>query len=153
VAKWVLEAIEITGGFLPGLSVKLPPGLTCIIGPRGSGKSTLIEALRYGMGGLSGASKGRADLIQGNLSSAIVTIRTAPDNQGVAYLIRGSHRQPPTLCTTDGKPLDEIDLDRATFLPVDGYSSTEIEDIADESLGKKRRALLDVVVKEKRTLS
>jgi len=139
VAKWVLEAIEITGGFL----VKLPPGLTCIIGPRGSGKSTLIEALRYGMGGLSGASKGRADLIQANLGSAIVTIRTAPDNQGVAYLIRRSHRQPPTLSTTDGKPLDQIDLDRATFLPLDGYSSAEIEAIADESLGEKRRALLD----------
>jgi energy-coupling factor transporter ATP-binding protein EcfA2 len=143
VAKWVLEAIEITGGFLPGLSVKLPPGLTCIIGPRGSGKSTLIEALRYGMGGLSGASRGRADLIQANLGSAIVIIRTAPDDQGVSYLIRRSHRQPPTLCTTDGKPIDEIDLDRGTFLPLDGYSSTEIEAIADESLGEKRRALLD----------
>jgi energy-coupling factor transporter ATP-binding protein EcfA2 len=143
VAKWVLEAIEITGGFLPGLSLRLPPGLTCIIGPRGSGKSTLIEALRYGMGGLSGASKGRADLIQANLGSAIVTIRTAPDNQGVAYLIRRSHRQPPTLSTTDDKPIAEIDLDRGTFLPLDGYSSAEIEAIADESLGEKRRALLD----------
>jgi DNA repair exonuclease SbcCD ATPase subunit len=101
MAKWLLEVIEITGGFLPGLSLRLPPGLTCIIGPRGSGKSTLIEALRYGMGGLSGASRGRADLIQANLGSAFVTIRTAPDDQGVAYLIRRSHRQPPTLSTTD----------------------------------------------------
>jgi chromosome segregation protein len=117
VAKWVLEAIEITGGFLPGLSLMLPPGLTCIIGPRGSGKSTLIEALRYGTGGLSGASKTRADLIQANLGSAIVTIRTAPDKQGVAYLIRRSYRQPPTLNTTDGKLIAEIDLDRGTFLP------------------------------------
>jgi energy-coupling factor transporter ATP-binding protein EcfA2 len=143
VAKWVLDAIEITGGFLPGLSLKLPPGLTCIIGPRGSGKSTFIEALRYGTGGLSGASKTRADLIQANLSSAIVTIRTVPDNQGIAYLIRRSYRQPPTLSTADGKPIVEIDLDRGTFLPLDGYSSAEIEAIADESLGEKRRALLD----------
>ena len=26
VATWLLEAIEITGGFLPGLSLMLPPG-------------------------------------------------------------------------------------------------------------------------------
>ena len=143
MAKWVLEAIEITGGFLPGLSLRLPSGLTCIIGPRGSGKSTLIEALRYGAGGLSGASKARADLIQINLGSAIVTMQTTPDTQGVAYLIRRSYRQPPVLSTTDRKPITGIDLDRGTFLPLDGYSSTEIEAIADESLGEKRRALLD----------
>ena len=143
MAKWLLEAIEITGGFLPGLSLKLPPGLTCIIGPRGSGKSTLIEALRYGTGGLGGASKARADLIQANLGSAIVTMRTAADMQGVAYLIRRSYRQPPTLSTADGKAISEVDLDRGTFLPLDGYSSAEIEEIADESLGEKRRALLD----------
>ena len=41
---WVVEKIEISGGFLPGLSVNLPQGLTCIIGARGSGKSTLAEA-------------------------------------------------------------------------------------------------------------
>jgi hypothetical protein len=38
IAMWFVEKIEITGGFLPGLSVQLPQGLTCIIGPRGSGK-------------------------------------------------------------------------------------------------------------------
>jgi hypothetical protein len=99
------------GRFFAGLSLRLPPGLACIIGPRGSGKSTLIEAFRYGMGGLSGASKGRADLIQANLGAAIITVRTAPDNQGVAHLIRRSLRQPPTLSTADGKAISEIDLD------------------------------------------
>ncbi len=44
---WLVEKIEISGGFLPGLKVNIPQGLTCIIGPRGSGKSTLAEALRF----------------------------------------------------------------------------------------------------------
>ena len=43
----LVEKIEISGGFLPALSVNIPRGLTCIIGPRGSGKSTLAEALRF----------------------------------------------------------------------------------------------------------
>ena len=29
---WLVEKIEISGGFLPGLSVNIPRGLTCIIG-------------------------------------------------------------------------------------------------------------------------
>ena len=41
--KWFIKSVEITGGFLPGLSLQFPRGLTCIIGPRGSGKSTLEE--------------------------------------------------------------------------------------------------------------
>ena len=44
---WLVEKIEISGGFLPGLSVSIPRGLTCIIGARGSGKSTLAEAVRF----------------------------------------------------------------------------------------------------------
>src|SRR5262249_41445642 len=34
-------------------------------------------------------------------------------------------------------------LDRGTFLPLDAYSSIEIEAIADEALGERRRNLLD----------
>ena len=40
MSKWFFKSIEINGGFLPGFSLSLPAGLTCIIGPRGSGKST-----------------------------------------------------------------------------------------------------------------
>src|SRR6266545_1414956 len=54
---WLVEKIEISGGFLPGLSVNIPRGLTCIIGARGSGKSTLAEALRFTIRGTSAAPK------------------------------------------------------------------------------------------------
>jgi chromosome segregation ATPase len=39
--------------------------------------------------------------------------------------------------------INTVDLDRGTFLPLDAYSSLEIEAIADEVLGQKRRNLLD----------
>ncbi len=54
----------------------------------------------------------------------------------------------PSLTSGSGKPLTTIELERGTFLPLDAYESTEIEDIADESLGDKRRNLLDDLVGE-----
>jgi energy-coupling factor transporter ATP-binding protein EcfA2 len=139
--KWFLKAVEINGGFLPGLSLQFSPGLTCIIGPRGSGKSTLAEALRYGIGGIGRASD--ASLVQANLATALVTLTTAPQVGELGYTIRRAFRQPAALVTSEGKSIESLDLDRGTFLPLDAYNSREIEAIANETLGDKRRALLD----------
>src|SRR5579872_6410402 len=140
---WVVEKIEISGGFLPGLSVNIPQGLTCIIGARGSGKSTLAEAVRFALCGLSAAPKHCADLIQANLAGgALVTISAIAEGSN-HYTIRRGLKQNPVLLTSDGRAINTVDLDRGTFLPLDAYSSLEIEAIADEVLGQKRRSLLD----------
>jgi energy-coupling factor transporter ATP-binding protein EcfA2 len=140
---WVVEKIEISGGFLPGLSVNIPQGLTCIIGARGSGKSTLAEAVRFALCGISAAPKHCADLIQANLAGgALVTITALADGSN-RYTIKRGLKQNPVLLTSDGRAINTVDLDRGTFLPLDAYSSLEIEAIADEALGHKRRNLLD----------
>ena len=141
--NWRLERVEIKGGFLQDVSLGLPPGLTCIIGPRGSGKSTLAEALRSGMSGIDNVSKARSDLYRANLGKSVITIRTLPSSEGVSYVIRREGRQPAILTTADGRALPSVDLERGTFLPFEAYSSTEIEEIAEERLGPKRRMLLD----------
>src|SRR6202012_4172270 len=133
----------ISGGFLPGLSGSVPQGLTCIIGARGSGRSTLAGAVRVGLCGLSSAPKPCADLIQANLAGgALVTITALADGSS-RYTIKRGLKQSPVLLTSDGRPINTVDLDRGTFLPLDAYSSLEIEAIADEVLGQKRRHLLD----------
>src|SRR5579863_1541891 len=87
---WVVEKIEVSGGFLPGLSVNIPLGLTCIIGPRGSGKSTLAEAVRFAICGISAAPKQSVDLIQANLAGgAIVTITALADSSNRYTIKRG----------------------------------------------------------------
>ncbi|HEY7303624.1 MAG TPA: AAA family ATPase [Bryobacteraceae bacterium] len=140
---WLVEQIEISGGFLPGLSIKIPRGLTCIIGPRGSGKSTLAEAIRFAVCGMSGAPKQCVDLIQANLAGgALVTISALVEGSN-RYAIKRGLKQQPVLLTGDGRTINTVDLDRGTFLPLDAYSSPEIEAIADEVLGQKRRNLLD----------
>ena len=143
MASWSLEQIEINGGFLPGLSLVLPKGLTCVIGPRGSGKSTLAEAIRYALANARVPTRTTKDLIEKNIINAVVSIRTALGRDGTAYLIRRTGRQPPSLCNLQGEAIQGVDLERGTFLPLDAYSSNEIEDIADETLGSKRRSLLD----------
>src|SRR5579859_6423945 len=140
---WLVEKIEITGGFLPGLSINIPPGLTCIIGARGSGKSTLAEAVRFALCGLSAAPKHCADLIQANLAGgALVTVTALADGSN-RYTVKRGLKQNPVLLTSDARAINTVDLDRGTFLPLDAYSSLEIEAIADEALGDKRRNLLD----------
>ena len=140
---WVVEKIEISGGFLPGLSVNIPLGLTCIIGARGSGKSTLAEAVRFALCGMTAAPKHCADLIQANLAGgALVTITALADGSN-RYTVKRGLKQTPVLLTSDGRAINTVDLDRGTFLPLDAYSSLEIEAIADEALGHKRRNLLD----------
>jgi energy-coupling factor transporter ATP-binding protein EcfA2 len=140
---WVIEKIEISGGFLPGLSVTIPQGLTCIIGARGSGKSTLVEAVRFALCGISAAPKHCADLIQANLAGgALVTITAFADGAN-RYTINRGLKQNPVLLTSDSRAINTVDLDRGTFLPLDAYSSIEIEAIADEALGHRRRNLLD----------
>ena len=140
---WLVEKIEVSGGFLPGLSVNIPPGLTCIIGARGSGKSTLAEAVRFALCGLSAAPKPCADLIQANLAGGATVTITASADGANRYIIKRSLKQSPVLLTSDGRGINSVDLDRGTFLPLDAYSSLEIEAIADEVLGHKRRNLLD----------
>jgi AAA domain len=46
----MLTRIEVTGGFLHDLDIEFVPGLNVIIGPRGAGKTSVLELLRYAFG-------------------------------------------------------------------------------------------------------
>ena len=41
---------EITGGFMQGARLEFSQGLNCIIGGRGTGKTTILEFIRYVLG-------------------------------------------------------------------------------------------------------
>ena len=44
-----IERLSVTGGFLDGVSIELADGLNCFIGARGTGKTTALEFIRYGL--------------------------------------------------------------------------------------------------------
>lgn len=143
---WLIDSINVTGGFLDGLTLEFPrsPSLICVIGPRGSGKSTLIEAIRHGMGErVDPSNKDRAGLIETNLGPAKITIRTMPSKHTEALVIYRRSRDAAIVTRTDGSALPGIDLERGTLLRLDAYGDKEIENIAKEQLGPKRRQLID----------
>lgn len=46
---WI-SRIRVTGGFLTGLDLSLNKGLNVVVGPRGVGKTTLLELIRHAVG-------------------------------------------------------------------------------------------------------
>ncbi|MGE5390113.1 MAG: hypothetical protein ACM3PE_03525 [Deltaproteobacteria bacterium] len=51
--------LQIEGGILDGCRADFRPGLNCIIGARGTGKSTLLKLLRFSVGSLPAAKPDR----------------------------------------------------------------------------------------------
>jgi len=144
MALWAIESVSISGGFLSDVSLNFPKGLICVIGPRGSGKSTLAEAIRLVLGGMpAGAPKTRLEMLKANLGGSVFSLTTTPGTDRGGFTIRRTYGQTAILTSADARPVTTVDLDRGTFLPIDAYSSLDIEEIADESLGSKRRTLLD----------
>ena len=45
-----LRRLTIVGGFLDGVDIEFASGLNCIIGGRGTGKTTILEFIRYALG-------------------------------------------------------------------------------------------------------
>jgi hypothetical protein len=95
------------------------------------------------MKGTVGASKQRLDLLQANFGSSGLVTLVADTGTKITYTVKRAYKQPAVLLSADGRVVPNVDLDRGTFLPLDAYNGVEIELIADEALGERRRALLD----------
>ncbi|MBK6534281.1 MAG: hypothetical protein IPF99_33340 [Deltaproteobacteria bacterium] len=108
-----------------------------MIGPRGSGKTTLAETLRFALNGLVGAPRARADMIRTNLGAGAVRLHV--ETEARKYFIARALSGDPVVDDEAGSPVHGIDLDKGTFLPLDSFTSMEIEAIADEVLGDRRR--------------
>ena len=64
----IIKSIQIDGGLLDKLNIDLSSNLTCIIGGRGTGKSTLLESLREVSGNKSQARVVNSDVWPQNIS-------------------------------------------------------------------------------------
>lgn len=45
-----LDHLEVSGGFLDGLDLRFADGLNVLIGPRGAGKTSVLELVRFALG-------------------------------------------------------------------------------------------------------
>jgi DNA replication and repair protein RecF len=98
---------------LERVRVELAPGIVSIIGPNGTGKTNLIEALYFALTGRSFRTSDRRDLIPfgGNLARTEATIRTA---DGVEHtLLAAISRTEGRRHLLDGNPADPATLARS----------------------------------------
>lgn len=99
-------SIKVQSYFFPeGLELFLNSNLNALIGGRGTGKSTLIECLRYGMeaGFHSDNTSNRAkELLKENFSDGKISITVYSSRYNKIYTIERLYGQPPVVKNSDG---------------------------------------------------
>ena len=114
MAKLAITSISFHGGFLDGQRFEAADGLNCLIGARGTGKTTVLESVRHTFGWVpeDGVARKRIDsLVQNNLRGGRVEvgIRT---KEGLSYVASRSAGEEPVVLTSDGEPT-EISLSQS----------------------------------------
>lgn len=124
-----IERVQIEEGFLDGLDVSFAPGLNVIIGERGTGKTSLIELVRFCLGVrgfTSDTAKRSRDHALSILGSGQVTVTLS--DRGDQFLV--------TRTASDEEPRASGSFVRPIVL-----SQTEIETVGLQAQG--RISLLD----------
>ena len=140
-----LKSISVIGGFLDGVRLDLADGLNCIIGARGTGKTTTLELLRYAIAAMPsrethGSEYRRIEsLVQQNLAGGRVEVEVETKD-GLHYTISRTWGEEPIVMTTDGTPT-AISLAGSGIFKADVFSQNEVEGIADRPASQL--ALLD----------
>lgn len=135
MSKHAITSISFHGGFLDGQRFKAADGLNCVIGARGTGKTTVLEFVRYAFGRMpedAAARKRIESLVQGNLRGGRVQVGVRT-KEGLSYVVSRSAGEEPVVLTAEGEPT-EISLSQLGGLfGMDLFSQNEIETIADQS--------------------
>lgn len=144
-----IKSISVVGGFLDGAKLELADGLNCLIGHRGTGKTTAIEFVRYALSEFRGDGDGlirkRVDsLVETNLGGGRVSV-VIETKDGIEYHVSRTAQEPATVFTADGQPTNIAPGTSGVFR-ADVFSQDEVETIADDPLSQL--ALLDSFIAE-----
>lgn len=129
-----LTSLSVTGGFLDGLCVDFDEKLNCIIGARGTGKTTVLEFVRYALDAIgddASAWKRVESLVEGNLRGGRIEL-AIQNRDGLAYIVSRSAGEPPLVLDANRAPT-EINLRSGGLFSVDIFSQNEVEAVADEA--------------------
>jgi ABC-type lipoprotein export system ATPase subunit len=132
-----IRSLEVSGGFLQGLKLDFDDRLNCIIGGRGTGKTTVLEALRYALDRMPDANLDRArhqaieKLLAANLGGGSVRV-AIETRDGAAYTVARGFGEAPLVTNDEGKPVD-INIGKDIIFGLDIYSQNQIEDIANDA--------------------
>ncbi len=129
-----IEFIEITGGYLDGVKIRLSDHLNTAIGGRGTGKSTLLECVRYALDlehkGTDAGKQG-ARIVKENLGPAgTVTLQVvSAANRGKRYRVVRRYGEPPRVVDGSGD-VSTLHPSRDLLPGVEFYGQNEIFELA-----------------------
>ncbi|BBG30502.1 TrlF family AAA-like ATPase [Zymobacter palmae] len=137
--------MTVTGGYLDGVRVDFSDHLNTVIGGRGTGKSTLLECLRYALNFLpkgQQALKLHQEIIKENLGRAAgrleLVVMSSAQN-GKQYTVSRRYGESPIVRDLDGNVSTLLPRD---LLPgIDIYGQNEIYELAQDETS--RLQLLD----------
>ena len=127
-----LQAIAWEGGFLDGTAVHLNENLNVLVGGRGTGKSTMIESIRYVLGiepiGEEAIRTHRGVIANVLQAGTKITLRVQSKTPDVrCYTIERTVPNPPIVIDNSGEVLDISPLD---VMPgVEVYGQHEISEL------------------------
>lgn len=133
-------SMTVTGGYLDGVRVDFSDHLNTVIGGRGTGKSTLLECLRFALDlppkGKQ-AQKLHQEIIKENLGRSAgrveLTVVSSAQN-GKQYTISRRHNEQPMVCDMDGNVSTLLPRD---LLPgIDIYGQNEIYELAQDETSR-----------------
>lgn len=128
-----IKRLQVTGGFLIGIDISFHDGLNCVIGPRGTGKSSVLELVRYSLDIMPGREgdplrKRIVSVIEHNLGGGRVEV-TIETKDGLTYIVSRAAGEDSILLDPDRKPLS-VEFSSQLF-GADVYSQNQIESIAE----------------------
>jgi ATPase subunit of ABC transporter with duplicated ATPase domains len=134
-AHHVIRELDVTGGFLKGAHFEFVDGLNCVIGGRGTGKTTVLEFIRHALehsaeekAATASRSKALKSLVQSNLGAGQVRLGVRTKH-GMEYRAERAAEDAPQVFNEQGEAI-AISFDRDLIFKADVYSQNEIEEIA-----------------------
>lgn len=156
----IIKRIEVEEGFLDGLDLSFSSGLNVLIGPRGAGKTSIIELLRYCLGAKSFTDKSATfDHAKAILGSGKVTTTLETDGE-IIRVSRGTGKDSWKTSGSFDTPLifsqNEIELlalhERGRLRLIDGFHEEEDEESELQQITQEIRVLLSEMESTKEDL-
>ena len=129
-----IRSLAVSAGFLESAELDFADGLNCIIGGRGTGKTTVLEFMRYVLGPMPDGTEGKVRaraieaLVRGNLGPGTIGL-AVETKHGTRYRAERPWDDAVQVLDGDGEPV-AVSLDRDLVFKADFYSQNEIEEIA-----------------------
>lgn len=149
MAHHKLRRLRVYGGFLDKLDIRFADGLNCLIGGRGSGKTTVLEFIRHvldrlprsGTAAAKLAEERHKALLTANLGASGYVELEFESQEGLVYNIRRGAHDAPQITDAHGKPVRAEVLGSSVLVDAAIFSHNQIEDIAQSPAAQ--RELID----------